>query len=40
MQNNVQAKSCLRPKFLLGGRGDGWGEGNSKRGLGKGKSCL
>ena len=26
MQNNVQAKSCLRPKFLLGERGDGWGD--------------
>ena len=33
IKNNVQAKSSLRPKFLLGGRGDGLRGGNSKRGL-------
>ena len=27
-------------KIFMGGQGDGWGGGNSERGLGKGNSCL
>ena len=34
------SKVLSTTKIFIGGRGDGSGGGNSKRGLGKGKSCL
>ena len=34
------SKALSATKIFIGGRGDGWGRGNSKRGLGKGKRGL